>query len=235
MPGGLVRGPLAPVMAAFPIIGAALGLAAGLVYGLASWLGLAAWPAALLALAAPILLTGALHEDGLADTADGLGGGRSAERRLEIMRDSRTGAFGVLALLLSVTLRAGALAAIAPGWAAIGALVAAGAWSRALLPVLPRVLPPARPDGLGAGAGTPDERTASIALGLGGAALLLGLGFGGGLVALAVSAAAVWGLVVAARRAIGGHTGDILGAAQQIAEAAVLLAAAAWLSGGDGA
>jgi len=230
VPGGLVRGPLGPAMVAFPMVGAALGLAAGLVYGLASWLGLGPWPAALLALATPILLTGALHEDGLADTADGLGGGRNAERRLEIMRDSRTGAFGVLALILSVALRAGALAAIAPGWAAIGVLVAAGAWSRAVLPAVPRILPPARADGLGAGAGRPDERTTAIALGLGGVALLLGLGFGGGLIALAVSAAAVWALLVAARRTIGGYTGDIMGAAQQIAEIAVLLTAAAWLS-----
>ena len=229
---GLVRGPLASAMAAFPVIGALLGAAAGLVYALAAWLGLGPWPAALLAVATPILLTGALHEDGLADTADGLGGGTTAERRLEIMRDSRTGAFGVLALILSVALRGAALATIAPGWAALGALVAAGAWSRALLPMVPRLLPPARAEGLGAGAGTPDERTAAVALGLGGAALLLGLGFGGGLVALAVSAAAAWALLGAARRLIGGHTGDISGAVQQLAETAVLLAAAAWLGGG---
>ncbi|MBT6118983.1 MAG: adenosylcobinamide-GDP ribazoletransferase [Rhodospirillaceae bacterium] len=231
VPAGLAHGPLAPAMAAFPVVGAALGLAAGLVYGLASWLGLGPWPASLLAVATPILLTGALHEDGLADTADGLGGGHTAERRLEIMRDSRTGAFGVLALILSVALRAGALAAIAPGGAAIGVLIAAGAWSRALLPAVPRILPAARDNGLGAGAGKPDDRTTAIALGLGAAALLFGLGFGGSLIALAVSAAATWLLLGAARRTVGGHTGDIMGAAQQIAEMAVLLTAAAWIGG----
>ncbi|MDA0704876.1 MAG: adenosylcobinamide-GDP ribazoletransferase, partial [Proteobacteria bacterium] len=86
-----------------------------------------------------------------------------------------------------------------------------------------------RDDGLGAGAGRPDDRTTAIALGLGAAALLFGIGFGGGLIALAVSAGLVWLLLGVARRTIGGHTGDIMGAAQQIAEAAVLLTAAAWI------
>ena len=85
VPGHLAGGPLAPVMAAFPAVGAGLGLAAGLAMLVAGWLGLGPWPAALIALAVPMLLTGALHEDGLADTADGLGGGGNRERALEMI------------------------------------------------------------------------------------------------------------------------------------------------------
>jgi adenosylcobinamide-GDP ribazoletransferase len=137
-----------------PFAGAALGFVAGAVLVAASGLGEPAPVAALLALTAGVLLSGAMHEDGLADVADGFGGGASRERKLEIMRDSRLGAYGATALVLSLGLRAAALAALAasPG-RALAVLVASGAVSRAaaLAPLV--LLPSARGDGLGQSAG----------------------------------------------------------------------------------
>ncbi|MBF0335337.1 MAG: adenosylcobinamide-GDP ribazoletransferase, partial [Alphaproteobacteria bacterium] len=105
--------PLAACMWAFPLVGAVLGLTAGACFaGLASLLP--PLPAALVALALLVLATGGLHEDGLADLADGFGGGRDRDHRLEIMRDSRTGSYGALAVGFSLALRAAALAALPP-------------------------------------------------------------------------------------------------------------------------
>lgn len=222
-------GDLARSMRAFPLVGLGLGLGAGAV----AWAGasvLPPLPAALLAVLALVLATGALHEDGLADLADGLGARGGRERRLEVMRDSRTGAFGVLALLFSVGLRASALAAIVPGWPQCAALVAAGALSRALIPAAMQVMGPARPDGLGAGAGCPDATVAATAGTLALLLCLAGLGLAGTLAALLAGLAAGGAIVWTARRALGGHTGDVLGAVQQAAEIAVLLAAAGVLS-----
>ena len=132
---------------ALPVAGLLVGLAGALVYKVASRFGLAPNLAALLALAATTIITGALHEDGLADTADGLGGGRTRERKLEIMRDSRIGTYGVCALILSFGLRWSALAAIANPWAVALALCAAHTAARAGLPAFMSQVAPARPDG----------------------------------------------------------------------------------------
>ncbi|OWJ67206.1 adenosylcobinamide-GDP ribazoletransferase [Inquilinus limosus] len=227
-PPGAPADALARSMRLFPLAGAGIGLAAGLVWALALWLGAPALVAALLALTALALLTGALHEDGLADVADGFGGGRSRERALEIMRDSRIGSYGTLALVLSVGLRAAALAALARDpWGGVAALAAAGAVSRATCPALLAWLRPARPDGLGAGAGRPPSEAVLTALGLALCFALLLLGLRHGLAALALAVLVSWALAGVARRRIGGQTGDVLGAAQQLAEVAVLCAAAA--------
>src|SRR6516164_8758069 len=95
---------------AFPLVGAGIGGGAALAFLLAQLVGLASWPTALSSVSAGIVLTGALHEDGLADTADGFCGGRDREEKLAIMRDSRQGTYGVLAIVLSVLPRAAALA-----------------------------------------------------------------------------------------------------------------------------
>lgn len=224
-------GSLAVAMRAFPIVGAGIGLAGGAVFGIAHWLMLPPIAGALLALAATMVLTGALHEDGLADLADGFGGGADAGRRLEIMRDSRTGAFGALALILGVGLRAAALVALAEPWLVLAALVAAGAVGRAFLAAIPHHLPPARRDGLGAGAGRPTAEVMWTSAAIGAAVALLALGIGAGLVAVLAAAAATFGVTGLARRLIGGHTGDVSGAAEQAAEVALLLAAAAMLGG----
>jgi adenosylcobinamide-GDP ribazoletransferase len=223
--GPVAEGALARAMRAFPLVGALLGLAAGGIYGVTASV-LPPLPSALLAVLALVLLTGALHEDGLADLADGLGARGGRERRLEVMRDSRTGAYGVLALVFSVSLRVSAVAALPHGWGAVGALMAAAALSRALIPAVLQGLPPARSDGLGASAGVPHAGIAATALGLGLALAIAGLGLTGALAAIVAAGLAALAVATVARRALGGYTGDVLGAVQQAAEAAILLAAA---------
>ncbi|AWK86329.1 adenosylcobinamide-GDP ribazoletransferase [Azospirillum thermophilum] len=222
-----LRGPLADGAAAraiawFPAVGALVGLAGGAAYALAGLLSLPPPVAALLALAAMVWLTGGLHEDGAADVADGFGGGRSTARKLEIMRDSRVGSYGVLALLLSLSLRAAAIAALAEPGAVAAALIAAGALSRAGLAPMARLMPPARRDGLGAAQGRPPVRTVALALLLG---LLPAVGAAGWAGLAAAVAAGTAALLVgrSAIRQIGGQTGDVYGAAQQLGEVAVLL------------
>jgi adenosylcobinamide-GDP ribazoletransferase len=219
-------GRLADAAWAFPLVGAGIGAVAAFVFLAAQLLGLGEWPRALLAVLAGLLLTGALHEDGLADAVDGLAGGRTREAKLAIMHDSRLGTFGGLALILSVALRAAALAELGQAFYAGLALVAAHALSRALLPAAMRLLAPARPDGLGVEAGQPATAAAITALLIGAAIALAALGPVRGALAFALAAAAVAAAAFTARRQIGGLTGDVLGALQQFAEITVLLAAA---------
>lgn len=212
---------------AFPLVGAGIGLICALAFFLAGLLGVPNAPAALLALLAGLALTGALHEDGLADTADGFGGGRTREQKLEIMRDSRQGTFGIVAIVLSIGLRAAALAAIGDPIHAGLALIAAHAASRGALPATMRVLVPARPDGLGAAAGRPSLVAAIAAAALGAAIALAVLGPVTGALALLVAGGGVALAATLARRQIGGYTGDVLGFFQQIGEIVMLLVAAA--------
>jgi adenosylcobinamide-GDP ribazoletransferase len=229
LPTGLApRARLADAAWAFPLAGALLGAVAGIGFVVAEALALPALAAALVAVCLGAGLSGALHEDGLADTADALGCRGGRERRLEIMRDSRIGGYGALALVFSVGLRAAALAALGP-WAGLAALVAAHAVSRAALPLAMTLSPPARADGLGAGAGRPDGAGLRWALGLGLLVAALTLGPGVGLLASALAGAITLAAVGLARRRFGGFTGDVLGAVQQTAEITMLLAAAALL------
>ena len=210
---------------AFPIAGLVVGLIGALVYLLASRAGLPAWPAAALTVAATMAVTGALHEDGLADTADGFGGGNTRERKLEIMRDSRTGAYGVCALALSILLRVSALASLsAPGPVAL-ALIAAHGAARAIMPVFMFFVPPARSDGLAAAAGQPARESTVAAAVLALLILVFCLGLVAGFAALILLAivAAVLGWLSLAQ--IDGQTGDVLGAVEQVSEIAVLLVA----------
>ena len=225
LPAGAAAGaqPLSGAMTYFPLVGAGLGGAGAIVLLCADALGLGLPLAALAGLGVVILLSGALHEDGVADFADGLGAS-SPETRLRVMRDSRSGVFGVLALILSIGLRVGALAALGSAWTAAAALVAVGAVSRAPLPAIVRWSRSARPDGLAAGAGRPTATAVWIAVGsaAGIAAIAMGVADAiGAAVACAVGAACVTFL---AHRRLGGITGDTLGAAQQAAEVSVLLA-----------
>jgi adenosylcobinamide-GDP ribazoletransferase len=211
---------------AFPLVGAGIGGLAALAFLIAELLGCGPAPAALLAVAAGIAVTGAFHEDGLADTADGFGGGRNRDEKLAIMRDSRHGTFGILALVLSVGLRAAALGTLGEPLRAGLALIATHAASRGALPLLMRVLPPARADGLGAAAGRPGPTVVVIAAALG-AALALGLlGPRTGTVALVLTGVALALAAMLAHRQIGGYTGDVLGFFQQIGEIMMLLVAA---------
>jgi adenosylcobinamide-GDP ribazoletransferase len=212
---------------AFPLVGAGVGAVAAFVFLVAQLIGVGDWPAALLSVFAGLLLTGAIHEDGLADTADGLLGGHDRDAKLAIMRDSRHGTFGVLAIVLSVGLRAAALAQIGEAVHAGLALVAAHTVSRAMLPAAMYALPPARDEGLGAAAGRPRASAAITAAAIAVAIGLASLGPLHGAFALGAAGAAVFGAAALVRREIGGYTGDVLGALQQIAETVMLLAAAA--------
>ncbi len=213
---------------ATPLAGAIIGLIGGAALYLGHLARLPNGVGAGLALAALVLTTGVFHEDGLADTADGLGGGASRERKLEIMKDRRVGSYGAIAIALSLLLRWAALTALVDRglWAAIAALVAANAVSRAagLFPLA--LLEPARKDGAAFAAARPLPTSLSIAALL---AFVLGLapivgGLPAGLTIAAMLGACVAGLVMTsiARRQIGGQTGDIAGAAQQLAEIAML-------------
>lgn len=209
---------------AYPLAGLAVGSASAAVLLAGLGLGLPPMLAAGLALATGILITGGLHEDGLADLADGFGGGADRARKLAIMRDSRVGSYGVLALVLSVGLRWQAVATMAaadPTGAALS-LIGVAAASRAAPAVALALLPPAREEGLGRGASAPPRAAVLAACLLATACLATTTGRAAPLVMLAM---ALGGIAVGrlAQRQIGGQTGDVLGAVQQAAEIAALL------------
>jgi adenosylcobinamide-GDP ribazoletransferase len=183
----------------------------------------------MLALAATILITGAMHEDGLADTVDGFGGGKTRDDKLAIMRDSRIGAFGACALVVSIILRWSTLVAIAEPRLVAIAFVVAHAAARAPLPLFMRLLPPARTDGLSVSAGQPPLQSAVIAIALGVVCLLFSFSLRGTMIALFVLAAIVLLIARLSRKQIGGQTGDVLGALEQFCEAAVLVIASSLL------
>ncbi|KFL92011.1 Cobalamin synthase [Acetobacter malorum] len=263
----------------WPLIGAAIGLLVGAVFWLLRLGHVAALPAAGLALAFQCVLTGGLHEDGLADMADGCGGA-TRERRLEIMRDSRIGSYGVMALGLSLLVRASAVAAL-PAGVAVLALAVSACLARGVLLVLPACLPPARPDGLAHSLNPLPRGSLWMGLALAGVSIvalaggmakaLVHAGFetagmvwertdgatlsgspdGPGMMpdtarhlmvsgvgdwlynpgaltalislsAVAIALAACGLVGVAARRLLGGYTGDVLGAAAVLSECLVL-------------
>ena len=228
----LGAGGLAAAAMMAPLAGLMLALGPAAVLAAAVALRLPSMTAALLALAASIVLTGALHEDALADCADGFGGARTREGKLAIMRDSRIGAFGAAAITLSLLLRASALAGAASANGGIAALLVAATLSRAACLAPLAMLPPARADGAGA-----------AAAGIGTARLLAACAMAI-VIAIAVAVATRSGtrraadaallatvasltMTALARRQIGGQSGDVAGATQQVAEIAVLLAYAA--------
>ena len=210
---------------AFPLVGVGIGLAGAAIAGIAHKLGLPPWPAAALAVAVTLALTGCLHEDGLADTADGFGGGATRERKLEIMRDSRIGAYGVCALVLALLLRVAALASLADAAAVAWALIAAHGAARAVMAVFMALVPPARSDGLSFGAGSPPRESALAASVLGFLLLAICLGLMPALVAVLFLAAVAALMAGLSRAQIGGQTGDVLGAVEQLSEIAILLVA----------
>ncbi len=216
---------LTPALWALPAAGVAVGVIGAAVYALAHTLGLPAWPAAALTLAATFAATGGLHEDGLADTADGFGGGSTREQKLDIMRDSRVGAFGVGALALSILLRTSAVASLADAGLVAAALIAAHGAARATMPVLMFFLSPARSDGLSFTAGRPSRQSAAAAGVSAILILVVCLGF------LRAAEAAVLLVILVAltarwsQKQIGGQTGDVLGALEQVSEIVVLLVA----------
>jgi len=220
---------LADAMWAAPFAGLVVAVLAGIVYAIAVRLGLAPGTASALLLAVLLLATGALHEDGLSDVADGFGGGHTRERKLDIMRDSRIGAYGAAALGLSLLIRWNALFEINGEWHILLALVAAQAGSRGLLGAFMHMLPPARSDGLSVGAGVVSRETAIAGAAFGALALLC-LGFAAAIVAVMLLAVLVFAVRWLCLRQVGGQTGDTVGALQQIGEIAILLVASVSLT-----
>ncbi len=212
---------------AYPLIGLALGLVMAVVAGIAQALGFHYGVIALLVVAIGVLLTGGLHEDGMADLADGFGGGHTKSRRLEIMRDSRIGSYGVLALGLTIALKAQAMFVVFQSGAVLWPLIIMAVSSRFFMLAVQEFVPPARQDGLGFKASkTGGWRIwAGLALTV---VIVWPLGWSG-LVALLAMAGVAAALSFQAKRLIGGQTGDVLGAVQLATECAGWLALSALL------
>jgi adenosylcobinamide-GDP ribazoletransferase len=213
---------------AFPIVGAFIGAATGVIMVLCHWLGMGALLSAALGIGAGVALTGALHEDGLADTADGFWGAASKAEKLRIMRDSRIGTFGVLALVFSVIIRLAAAAELVESSALqiVAGMISAESLSRHAMIALMATTEPARDEGMAVAAGrpSPDSMRTSLIL-----ALLIGvpgLWLAGGIMGLVLAGGfallAFLAVRGAARRFIGGHSGDVCGAMQQVVALAVL-------------
>jgi adenosylcobinamide-GDP ribazoletransferase len=231
--GDVPPGRIAGAMWAFPLIGLVHGAFGGLVYWGTLWATQNPFAAAALALALMIWATGAFHEDGLADTFDGLGGGLTRDRKLEIMRDSRIGSYGAAALVTALLLKAALIAAL-PGPAAAAVLAGSGALSRACAVLVAQALPHAAGDGKSKDAGRPDKGIAGWAAFLGIAAALAAILVSGltsqnwlAMLPVAAAWAAAAAIVPVLRHQIGGQTGDTLGATQQLCEIVFLLALAA--------
>lgn len=208
---------------AYPVVGAVLGLIAGFIGNLIYWFGAPAGLSALAALGSLLILSGGLHEDGLADCADGFGGGADKDARLHIMKDSRIGAFGAIALILFLLGRYANMETLID-INFIPTLIAVGTASRLPMVLALYAMPNARGDGLSASVGKPPELSLSIAIVITLTLCFVCMGWSGIFVfGWALIAAIVMGYL--AHRAIGGQTGDVLGAMQQWAELAALGAA----------
>jgi adenosylcobinamide-GDP ribazoletransferase len=214
--------PIAQTVWAFPIVGAVVGALGAAAYAAGALAGLPPSVAAICALVAMVLVTGGIHEDGLADTADGFGGGATRERKLEIMRDSRIGSFGAIALILSLAARGAAITSIAQPMQVASALVVAAALSRVAMIVLMLTLGTARSNGLAAGLGDlgPGPAIAAFAIALVLAGLLLPIRIA--LRAIAGALLAASAMAWLARRQIRGYTGDVLGATLVVAESVAI-------------
>ena len=220
--------PLSQAMRFFPLAGAVIGcISAGVLIG-ANMLGLPSLLAAAVALAVGALVTGALHEDGLADVADGFGGGKTREQRLEIMRDSRIGTYGTIALVLSYIARAAIYETLsgAQPIVIVALLSSAAAFSRALVVDLLWATRPARSTGLSVFAGRPSRRSALFSLITGGVGAALAAGFvtSPEIAAIAIVTGGIMLALVRAlsMRQIGGQTGDVCGAVQVLTELSML-------------
>jgi adenosylcobinamide-GDP ribazoletransferase len=216
---------------ALPLAGLVVGLFSGYVFWVSSLAGLGTIVSAAVATAAAVLVTGALHEDGLADTADGFGGGTTPARKLEIMRDSRIGTYGSCGLFFCLLVRTGAVAEIAVPKYALLSLIGAHAAARATMPVMLLLLAPARADGLAAGVARPSLRNALVASAIGAVVLFACFSAQRALLSILLLGLLIPCFAYFCRNQIGGHTGDTLGALEQISEIVVLSVAASHLLG----
>ena len=218
--------PLAAAFWSYPLVGAVVGGLMALVYAGSGWAGLSAAAAAVLAVAAGILLTGGLHEDGFGDTLDGFGGGKTREDKLRIMKDSRVGSYAVCGLVLALGFRVVLIAGLGTPDQALAVLVSVHAASRAILPALMLILPAATAGGLGDAAtrnAGPAQVLAALALGL---AVVPCAGLPVWPFVLTLSLCLV-GSALLAWRHLRGITGDVLGFAQVATELALLAVSSA--------
>lgn len=213
----------------FPVAGALIALIASAPLLLAYGLGLPPTISAAIGIFAMIILTGALHEDGLGDVADGFGGGSTIDERLEIMKDSRLGTYGVIAVAGSLFIRISALTAILNmhgPLAAIFALIAAAATSRGAMVWLWSALPNAKASGVSSSVGLPPESALSLsavsALIFATIFGLLASGFVSASIAIGLGIIVMIGFQKLCQRMIAGQTGDAIGACQQLVEIAML-------------
>lgn len=218
-----VTGNLGDAVRAFPLAGLVVGLIGALVYFVALEIGLSGLLAALLAVAATGIVTGALHEDGWADVCDALGARGGVEKRLEILRDSRLGSYGGLALIFATAIKVAAIADLGAPELVAGALVAAHTLARGVLPLIMSRMALARSDGLAAGAGRPSLATANWSVTLALLIAVIAVAPIAALVALLSALAATWLIAKLAQKKFGGYTGDVLGAVEQVAEMAILI------------
>jgi adenosylcobinamide-GDP ribazoletransferase len=223
-------GSLNDTVRGFPLAGIIIALPASIVLLVAAALDLPDVVTALLIVTALIITGGALHEDGLADVADGFYGGNSIERRLAIMKDSTIGSYGTLVLIVSVLLRTALLATTLDElglFRTLVVLIGTEAASRAALVKFWQSLPSARAGGVADRAGTPNADETNFALILGSVVLAISYGAAGGLLAVIVAACLTalvfYGFSALCSEKIGGQTGDTLGAMQQLASISLLL------------
>lgn len=206
---------------AFPIVGIFIGLMAAASAAAVHFLGLPSAVAAIVAILVPVMLTGAMHEDGLADTADGFWGGWDKARRLEIMKDSHIGTYGTLAIGLSLLLRGVLITALVGQEEYMQGLILAAMMSRASMVGLMTFSPNARGGGLSSSYGRPSNAVSLIAVIICiCTALLIIPSHAVSITFIACLSTILCGLYAKAK--IGGQTGDVLGATQQVTEIAVL-------------
>lgn len=229
-PEDLPRERITRAFQAAPIVGLTIGLIGALVYAAAFWaFNGSVHICATLAVAAQVLATGAFHEDGFADFFDGVGGGQTPEARLEIMRDSRIGTYGGVALLLAIILKIFLISEIAIVWQVGLCFIISGTLARVALVHFMTLVKPAAQDGISAAAGQPTKFEATTATIMGGviagisviAAFQLGfiLPAIGAIVGAAIGAGLVGLMSV---KHLGGQTGDALGASAVAAELGAL-------------
>ena len=210
---------------AYPLVGLVVAVAAVLVAWLMGGLGLPAPVQAMFVIAVTVVLTGAMHEDGLADCADGFWGGWTRERRLEIMKDSQIGTYGVIALVLSLVLRWQLITMLIDAGALTAALIPAAMVSRAAMVWTMARLPQARDKGLSRQTGIPAPPALMAAVAIGLCAALFTAGW---FATILVSILLTFATGLLARAKIAGQTGDVLGATQQIVEIGCLLSISAF-------
>ena len=202
---------------AYPLVGALIGAIAAVVANITNFFGLRSSICAILALMTMVIISGGMHEDGLSDAADGLWGGKDKASILKIMRDSRIGSFGAIALTLVIIGRYASINDLINIEALFWPLVAAGAISRVPMIGAMVFMQNARKDGLSVSVGKPPQLSLILAAGIGTSACLISAGILG-LLAVFCAFLGALPILYAAHKKLGGQTGDILGASQQIAE-----------------